>query len=428
VNILFFTAGAAGMYCGSCLRDNALAAELKSRGHDVLLQPLYTPILTDEPNVSEPRVFFGGIGVYLQQHVPLLRRTPWLLDRLWDSPRLITALSSRSISTDPGALGELTISMLKGEEGHQRKEFEKLLHWLRAEAPPDVIQLPNALLIGLARPLRREFERPVYCTLQGVDLFLDGLRPSHRDMALALIRDNIEAVDRFIAVSEYYASFMSRYLGIPETKIDVVPLGISVADFERRRESPSRPFTVGYLARMAPEKGLHVLCDAYARFRRKPDVGPCRLEVAGYLAPNQQPYLDDARRRLVSAGLGNEFTSHGSLERGDKLEFLRGIDVFSVPTTYVEPKGLFLLEAMACGIPVVQPRHGAFPEMVTRTSGGILVEPGDVDSLADGLYALWKDPALRAALGQSAFDGVRRHYTVAQSADRLLDVFRGRTA
>src|SRR5688500_13411278 len=162
------------MYCGSCLRDNALATELKARGHDVILVPLYTPTLTDEPNVSQNRVFFGGISVYLQQRAGFFRWAPRVLDRLLDSPWLISAASSGSISTDPRSLGELTISMLKGEEGFQRREFEKLLAWLVSETPPDVIQLPNALLASLARPLRRELKRPVHCTLHGEDLVLDG--------------------------------------------------------------------------------------------------------------------------------------------------------------------------------------------------------------------------------------------------------------
>ena len=411
------------MYCGSCLRDNALAAELKSRGHDVLLVPLYTPTLTDEPNVSEERVAFGGISVYLQQRSAMFRKLPRLVDRLLDSPRLIRAAASGSISTDPQSLGELTISMLKGEDGFQRREFEKLLEWLATEAPFDVIQLPNALLASLARPLRRELKRPIHCTLQGEDLFLDGLHADDRETAIGLIRDNVQFVDRFSAVSEYYATFMSKYLSIPLQKIDVVPLGINLTDFAQRAATTSGPFAIGYLARVAPEKGLHALCDAYVRFRQRPGVGSARLEVAGYLAPSERGYLSEAERRLINAGLGGEFHYRGSLDRGQKIAFLSSLDVFSVPTTYVEPKGLFLLEAMACGVPVVQPRHGAFPEILAKTSGGLLVDPGNTESLADGLYTLWKDPDLRAQLGQRRFDGVRRHYSVAKSADRMLEVY-----
>jgi len=412
------------MYCGSCLRDNALAAELKSRGHDVVLVPLYTPTLTDEPNVSEERVFFGGISVYLQQKVRFFRRAPRAFDRLFDAPWLIKAASSGSISTDPRSLGELTISMLKGEDGFQRKEFDKMLEWLVSEPPPDVVQLPNALLASLAPPIRRALHAPVHCTLQGEDLFLDGLAKSHRDEALELIRKNAGSVDRFTAVSEYYADFMSGYLSVPREKIDVVPLGINLDGFDRRRDEPrGRPFTIGYLARIAPEKGLLGLCEAYVRFRRMEGVESARLEVAGYLAPDQRKYLKDAARTLANAGFAGELQYRGALDRQQKIEFLRGLDVFSVPTVYIEPKGLFLLEAMACGVPVVQPRHGAFPEMLARTSGGLLVDPGNTQSLAEGLYALWKSPALRAELGQRGFDGVREHYSVRRSADRMLEVY-----
>src|SRR3954466_15131525 len=163
------------MYCGSGAGDNALAVELLARGHEVTLLPLYTPTTTDETNVSRDRVLFGGISVYLQQHLALFRHTPRFMDRLWDSPAVIAALANRSVSTDPKLLGDLTISMLEGRRGVLRKEFDKLLEWLLAEPLPDIVNLPNSLLIGLARPLGEALKRPICCTLQGEDLFLDGL-------------------------------------------------------------------------------------------------------------------------------------------------------------------------------------------------------------------------------------------------------------
>ena len=176
MKILSITAGAANMYCGSCLRDNALAAELLRRGHDVTLMPFYTPTLTDEVNVSSGnQVLFGGISVYLAQHVPLSANTPRLLDRLWDAAPVIKALAGRSMKTDPRMLGEMTVSMLKGEHGHQKKEFDKLVEWLKDEPPPDIVNLPNSLLIAMAGPIRRTLKRPVVVTMQGEDLFLDGL-------------------------------------------------------------------------------------------------------------------------------------------------------------------------------------------------------------------------------------------------------------
>ncbi|MBI4476753.1 MAG: glycosyltransferase family 4 protein [Acidobacteria bacterium] len=432
MRILSITAGAAGMYCGSCSRDNAFARELLDRGHDVQLLPVYTPIRTDEPSVSQPRVFFGGVSVYLQQHVPFFRRSPWILDRLWDAPALIRLVSKRAISTDPGKLGDLTVSVLRGEDGHQRKEIDKLLHWLRAEPRPDIVNLPNSLLIGLARPLAEALECPICCTLQGEDLFIDGLPAPQRQHALELIRDRLAFVQTFVAVSEYYAAFMADYLAIPKDKLRVVPLGINLEGYDARERDPKapfdqaqgRPFTIGYFARIGQEKGLHVLAAAYTAFRKMPGVSGVRLEAAGYLARAQAPYLAAIERDLKQAGLGDEFSYRGELDRRQKIAFLQGLDVLSVPTVYAEPKGTFLLEAMACGVPVVQPRHGAFDEIVTKTGGGLLVERGDPKRLAEGLYTLWRDRNRARLLGAQGRSGVQAHYSIARSADRLLDVYR----
>jgi glycosyltransferase involved in cell wall biosynthesis len=423
MKILSITAGAAGMYCGSCFRDNALAAELISQGHDVALVPVYTPTRTDEPNVSRPRVLFGGISVYLQQFSPLFRKTPRVLDRLWDAPGVIRAVAARAVSTDARVLGDLTISMLQGEHGALRKEFDKLIDWCAGEPLPDVVNLPNSLLIALAAPLRAALTRPVCCTLQGEELFLDGLIDSYRERAIALIRSQVGTVDRFVAVSEHCARHMSALLEIPPARIDVVPLGINMHGYAPRAAAEG-PFRIGYFARVAPEKGLHLLAEAYVLFRNRTRESAARLEVAGYMAPAHASYLSRVHRTLAAAGLEREFAYRGSVDRAGKLSFLSALDVLSVPATYDEPKGMFLLEAMASGVPVVQPKRGAFIEIVERTGGGLLVEPDQPEALAEGMYALWKDRALATRLGARAFAGVREHYTVARSAARLLQVYR----
>jgi len=412
------------MYCGSCARDNALARELLARGHDVTLIPVYTPTRTDEPNVSQSRVLFGGISVYLQQYVGLFRKTPRLLDRVWDAPKVINTFAGRMVSNDPKMLGELTISMLQGEAGVLRREFEKLLEWIHAEPLPEVINLPNSLLIALAQPLRRDVKRPVVCTLQGEELYIDGLLEPYRSKTLELIRSQIENIDRFIAVSEYCARFMSEYLGIPEGKMSVVPLGVNMQGYDRRA-APDRDneFRIGYFARIAPEKGLHLLAEAYARFRRRSDASKVRLEAAGYASPAHVAYLDDVKQTLKRAGFDNEFTYHGVVDREGKLAFLRSLDLLSVPATYDEPKGMFLLEAMGCGVPVVQPRRGAFTEIVEKTSGGLLVTPDNPDALADAFHHLWQNRDTVAVLGESGFRNVRHHYGIEGSATRLLQVY-----
>ena len=423
MKIVFITAGAAGMYCGSCLRDNALAAELLARGHDITLVPIYTPTRTDEDNVSMDRVFFGGISVYLQQHSAVFRKTPWLLDRLWDSKVALKLASRRSIPVNPRLLGELTVSMLRGEDGYQRKELQKLVHWLKGESKPDLINLPNSLLISLARPLKQALGCPVVCTLQGEDLFLEGLEESYRTRSLDLIRANVKYVDAFIAVSRYCAGAMSDYLEIPPEKIHTVPLGIKLEGYGRKPRGQGDEFRIGYFARVAPEKGLHALAESYRLMRERPDAPAARLEVAGYLAPEHKPYLAGVERKMNEWGYGDEFHYRGVLDREQKIEFLQSLDVLSVPATYDEPKGMFLLEAMACGVPVVQPRRGAFPEIIEKTLGGVIVEPDDPAALAEGLLSIWRDRALREELAHNGYERVRKYYSAATEAARALEVY-----
>jgi glycosyltransferase involved in cell wall biosynthesis len=427
VRILQLTAGAAGMYCGTCLRDNSLASELMRQGHDVTLVPLYTPTLTDEPNVSQERIFFGGISVYLEQNWALFRKTPWLLDRLWDSKFALQAAAKRSIPVDPHFLGSMTVSMLEGAHGRLNKEVEKLLEWVESELRPDVINLPYTLLIGLAEPLKKALNVPICCTLQGEDLFLEGLTEPYKSRALDLIRKNIPHVDCFLAVSDYYAEFMSRYLGIPGHKMEIARVGVNT-DGYRASATPPQPLgkmaTIGYFARIAPEKGLHVLAEAYRIVRQQEPN--CTLEAAGYIAPEHRAYLDGIERQMRQWDL--PFHYHGVLDRAQKIAYLQGLDVLSTPTVYADPKGLFVLEAMAAGVPFVQPRHGAFPEMAERTGGGILVEAEDPESLASGLLELIRNHDLRADLARKAYHGVREHYTVAQMAEQTLAIFCRRLA
>jgi glycosyltransferase involved in cell wall biosynthesis len=424
VRILHLTAGAGGMYCGSCLRDNALASALGELGHDVTLLPVYTPTRTDEANASEQQVLFGGISVYLQQRYRFFRHTPALLDALFDVPAVIRAATGRGVSVDPRDLGELTLSTLRGEDGFQAKEVKKLVQHLERQPPFDVVVLPVSLLIGLAPPLKRALRRPIVCTLQGEDLFLDSLAAEHREEAKGLIRRHAPSVDVFVATSAYYADFMAGYLGLDRARIESVPLGIAFGGYEARPpRPPGAPFTIGYFARVAPEKGLHLLADAYRILRKDLGLPPSRLRAAGYLAPEHRGYLTGVERLLAEAGLRDEFSYDGEMDRAGKLSFLQALDVFSVPSPYVEPKGLYLLEAMASGLPWVQPAHGAFLEMHAQTQGGLLFAPGQASDLAAKLLELWRDPAARARLGEQGRAGVREHYGAERMARRALDVF-----
>jgi len=422
MRILLLTAGAAEMYCGSCLRDNALAGALKARGHDVVLAPVYTPTTTDEPNESEGRVLFGGVSVFLEQHVPLFRHTPAMLDRLWDSTPILRAASKRQIKVDPAGLGAMTVSMLRGPEGFQRKEIDKMLRWLKTESHFDVVNIPFALLIGLARPLRETLRVPIVCTLQGEDLFLNNLVEPWKSEALTLIRRAVRDVDLFAPVSDFYAEFVTDYFGIAPGKLRVVPLGIRLDDYAVRPLITAPPYTIGFFGRIAPEKGLHLLADAYIRLRKRPGVPETRLVAGGYRLNEHKAYFDSIVQKLREAGLERDFEYAGALDRAGKLELLRRMAVMSMPATYDEPKGLTLLEALATGVPLVQPDRGSFTEIVKRTGGGILVTPDDPDALADGLFRMITDRAAAEAMGRAGAEAVRRTYTadcMAAAAERV---------
>jgi len=424
MRITYITAGAGGMYCGSCIRDNALAAALMTQGHDVLLLPLYTPTLTDEENVSAERVFFGGVSVYLEQYLSLFRHTPWLLDRLWETPWLIRAVSGRGLQTRPEALGALTVSVLAGPKGHQAKEISKLVHWLKQQPVPDVVDLSNSMLIALARPLKDALKVPVCCTLQGEDIFLDHLEEPYRAQALQLIRESVAHVDRFLAVSDYYAERMCRYLGVPGAKVDVVPLGINIGGYEpRSEETTSDSCVIGYFGRIAPEKGIHLLCEAFRRLRERGQYGATSIRIAGYVGPEHRAYLEGLERQVKEWGLEDDVVFQGTLDRGQKADFLRELDLFAMPAAYDDPKGLVLLEAMACGVPVVAPRRGTYTEIVERTGGGVLVLPDDIEALVAALAALEAEPARRAKLGTAGAAGVRAHYTSSRMAKSATDIY-----
>ena len=440
MKIASITAGAAGMICGSCLRDNALAAALVAQGHDALLIPTYTPIRTDEPDVSVPRVFFGGINVFLQQKTGLFRASPRWLDRLLDFPGLLRLVSKFAVGIRAEELGALTVSMLEGTHGKQRKELAKLVDWLETDWRPDVVLLTNVLLSGLAPELHRRLKVPIVATLQGDDIFLEALPEPYRGRALELIRENCRDVAGYVATCRYYADFMAEYLKLPRKQMHVVYPGIRTTltpspsptkrgeggmsdgpSPAKQREGSERP-VIGYFARIAPEKGLHLLADAFILLRKSPGAPAARLRFSGWLGNHNKPYLAGIRQKLADAGLAADVEHVVSPTHADKVRFLQSIDVLSVPAPYREPKGLYVLEALAHGVPVVQPRHGSFPELIEMTGGGLLATPDDPADLANALRRLLDDPALRRELGDKGKAAVNERFTAERMARDTIEV------
>ncbi len=398
------------MYCGSCLRDNRLAATLIEQGRDVVLMPLYTPLRTDERDVSVSPVHYGGLNVYLQQQSHLFRRVPRWIGRWLDSPAILNFLSRWSSSVDAKSLGPLTVSVLKGEHGAQQKELEKLMEALAA-IQPDLIHLPTLPFIGVARQLKAALNGPIFCTLSGEDIFLDELPEPYRAESFRLIEEQARYIDAFVSTTKYYARHCVDHFALPSEKVHVVPMGVRVEDFAPARSSPrEETFTIGYLARICPEKGLADLCEAFVLLRRA--GRDCRLRVAGYLAGSQNKFLDGLRDYLRQPTTWGHFDILGEVSRQQKIDFFQSLDVFSVPAVYREAKGLYVLEAMASGVPVVEPRHGSFPELVESTGGGLLYDPDlGPRGLADALARLMDQPEERRMLGMTGRDAVRKLHT-----------------
>lgn len=422
MRIAYIAAGAAGMYCGSCLHDNTLARALMARDHDVVLVPTYTPIRTDEQDVSYNRVFFGGINVYLQQKLRLFRHTPAWLDRLFDHPKLLNWATRGGPAVDPAKLGDMTLSMLEGERGNQAKELDKLVAWLHDEMKPDVIHLSNAMLLGFARRMAERNGPPVVCSLSGEDIFLEKLKLPYYNQVRQAIRERAGDVAAFVALNHYYADYMAEYMATPRERIRVVPHGLDLAG-HGPTSTPPAELVVGYLARICHDKGLHNLIEACEHLaEQSPDLN-FTIRAAGYLGKADEPYLRKLEQRAAAGKLAGRFEYVGELDRTEKIEFLRSLSVFALPTVYRESKGLSVLEAWANGIPTLLPNHGSFAEMVADTQGGLLHEPHDTHELALQLAKMLGSADLRAQMGGAGRAAVVDRYHADQMAAETLRLY-----
>jgi glycosyltransferase involved in cell wall biosynthesis len=428
--VAYLTAGAGGMFCGSCMHDNTLVKALIRRGVDAVLIPTYTPIRTDEQNVSQQRIFFGGINVYLRQKMPWLRWLPRPATSWLDNPRLLRWVANRAMETNATVLGDLTVSMLRGVDGPHRGEVHKLVDWLENEVHPSIVVLSNMLIAGCVPEIKRRLDVPVLVTLQGDDIFLHDLPESHFRQCRELLAELDQHVDGYVTNSRFYADFMSRDLNLPRDKFHIAPLAIDAADLATeppppQAKPPDNRLTIGYLARLAPEKGLHILADAFIKLVQHTALADndVRLRVAGWLGPQNKDYAEAVFDKLRRAGLSDQFEYIGQIDRAEKAEFLHSLDVLSVPTVYQEPKGLFVLESLAAGVPVVQPHHGAFPEMLRATGGGVLFTPEDDSDLADKLVELLVDEERRSRLAKQGQHAVLTRFSVGPMADRAVEIY-----
>lgn len=416
MKITILTAGTGSYYCGACMRDNALARELIARGHEAHLVPMYLPLQLDEIRIDQDTpVFFGGINVYLQQKYQVFQMLPRWADRLMNANWLLRAAARRSHMTSAREQGEMTCQMLRLEESRLGREVDKLVEWLQHEGPPDVVLLSNALLSGLVRDLKKRLQIPVVCAFQGEDSFLDGLPDPWREQAWKEMAVRSKEAELRIAPSRFYGRMMEKRLGFDEGSIEVLPNGIDLSDYEAGCGEGKK---IGYLARMCHAKGLGLLVDAFIALNDR----SLSLAVAGTMGGGDEDYVRDLKLKLERAGLADRVEWRPDLDRAEKAAFLKELAVFSVPVRIPEAFGLYILEAMACGVPVVMPESSAFPEIVGEAGCGILVEPESAGKLADGLREMLDHPK-RREIGQKGRQAVERNYHVGVMTDRFEEIF-----
>ncbi len=424
MKIMHIIPGSGGsFYCGNCLRDAKYVEAMRSSDHQVVKLPMYLPLFADEHDLSrEIPVFYGAISIYLKQRFPIFRRAPGWVDRALNSKPMLKLASKFAGSTRAKGLEEMTVSMLLGEEGQQGEELEKMVEWIVVNCNPDVIHLSNALLLGLARQLSTRLNVPLICSLQDEDVWVDVMKPSARESVWKLMSNKAAHVSAFIPVSKYYRQVMKEKMNIPEEKLKSVHIGVDPADYNFRPAS-EKSRSIGYVSRMSHGNGLDILLDAFIRIKQKEEFEDVGLVLTGGSTGDDRQFLHEIKRKIREHGLQEQVEFHEEFEEEGLREFMEKVSMVSVPVRNGEAFGIYLLECMVSGVPVVQPALGAFPEIVELTGGGVVYEPNTPDLLARSLEKLLSDPALLDSLSRDGAKGVKEHFNIDVQAQRMIGVY-----
>jgi len=278
------------------------------------------------------------------------------------------------------------------------------------------------LLMGLAKKIRDELKIPVVCSLQDEDVWIDAMRPSYREKLWQLMAEKGNDVDAFVAVSNYFAGVMQQKMAIPSSKIHILPIGVNPQDYQEHIPNSQTP-VIGYLSRMCVENGFEILIDAFIKLKDTSRFKNARLKVTGGSTGDDKKFIQKQIKKLKQKNYFDdvefmpEFTT-------DKLgDFFRDITVMSVPVLNGEAFGLYQLEAMASGIPVVQPALGAFPEIAEQTGGGVIYQPNSADALSKALEEILSDPDKLLRLSKAGRKSVEEHYNTALLTKKMVEVY-----
>ncbi len=409
-------------YCGNCLRDSGFVSALRKAGHQAMILPVYLP-LTINGDVQDTPVFYGAVNIYLKQIFPLLRHMPGWMEHMLNSAPLLKIAASKAGSTRAHGLEELTESMLMGKEGQQGKELDELVHFLKHHEKPDVVHFSNALLLGMARQIKEEVGVPVVCSLQDEDVWVDVMSGPYRKKIWDLLAEKARDVDAFVAVSNYFAGVMKSKMALPAEKVFVIPIGINPADYEFNSNPPDRP-AIGYLSRIYEDNGFGVLVDAFILLKSRRGFENLKLHATGGMTGDDKHFFNEQLKKLQKAGLSGDIHVFENFLPEDLHTFFKSVSVLSVPVLKGEAFGLYQLEALASGVPLVQPALGAFPEIIEATHGGLLYEPNTPEALATSLASIINDRAGLQQLGANGRKAVEDKFNYATLTAKMLEVYK----
>ena len=410
-------------YCGNCLRDSKYVEALRKSDHEVIKVPMYLPLFADEHDLTkEIPVFYGAISIYLKQLYPIFRKAPAWVDSLLNSKPMLKLASKFAGSTRAKGLEEMTVSMLLGEEGQQKDELDRMVDWIVEHCNPDVIHLSNALLLGLARELSDRLDVPVICSLQDEDVWVDVMKPSARESVWRLMARKAKYVNSFISVSNFYARVMQEKMEIPHEKLSNVHIGVDPEDYAFKSVGEKKR-KIGYISRMCAENGLDILVDAFILLKQKEEFNDVELVLTGGSTGDDRKYLAEIRGNLKRNHLLEQVEFHEDFVEEGLRKFLEKVSVVSVPVRNGEAFGIYLLECMVSGVPVVQPALGAFPEIVNLTEGGVIYDSNTPETLAESLGNLLSDPEKWDRLSRDGRAGVEQHFHIDIQAERMVKIY-----
>jgi glycosyltransferase involved in cell wall biosynthesis len=409
-------------YCGNCLRDSGYVKALRHLGHDVVKIPMYLPLFLDEHDLDDVPVFYGAVSLYLKQMYPFLRKMPQWIENKLNSPPMLKFAAKKSGSTRASGLEDMTISMLKGEEGRQNEELKHMVDWMLHHAKPDIVHLSNALLIGLARHIKKKLNIPVVCSLQDEDQWIDPMRPVYREKIWSLMAERAIDIDVFVAVSDYYGQRMKKEMKLADDKVQTIYIGIQPSDYKAVESLPNSQ-AIGFMSRMSEDLGLGILVDAFIRLKKEPGFSELRLKITGGRTGDDKKFINKQIRKIRKAGYKDHFEIIEDLSDESRNAFLRSISVLSVPVIKGEAFGLYLPEALATGVPVVQPALGGFPEIIELTQGGQTYSPNTPGELANTLKKMLSDKKALANYGKTGRENVIRHFHNDILAEKMSDMY-----